>query len=337
MTRRALFAVAALVAGCAAGRQIVTPRVEYRLYRETRVAPTVEARLGAANRYLHASPNGAYAPELRAWFGSAERAYVARAHDKLPLLLAYAKALPDGPSIGAVHERIEELEAARRFVARRASAHEERVESLQAGLERAAAQRKTFVAELTGWIGALAAVRSYGQPLAALPPDLRERLAVADPGPSCPLDICARSVAPRFAIPNASTQLLPREAAYTVELVVASGAVVGMRLHGRELFSRVGEALDLRPVSFDDPQSRAEAIGRTLLVIQNALGTPLAAATCERPAVSPVVLERNCDGVHVTVTAAVDPGADDAIAFGPETKPTATPVAPRGQGKRPKR
>jgi len=333
--RRTLFVLAALAVGCAAGRQLVTPRAEYTLYRETRLAPSVEARLGAANRYLHVSPNGAYAPELRAWFGNAERAYVARAHDKLPLLLAYAKALPDGPSIGAVHERIEELEAARRFVARRASAHEQRVESLEAALERAAAQRKTFVAELTAWIGALGAVRSYGQPLAALPPDLRERLELADPAAGCPLGVCVRSLAPRFAIPNASTQLIPREAAYSVELALASGAVAGLSLHGRELFSRVGEALDLRPVSFGDPQSRAEAIGRTLLVIQNALGSALAAAACERPAVSPVVLERNCDGVHVTVTAAVDPGADDVIAFGPETKPPAKAVKP--QAKRPKR
>lgn len=331
MTGRVLFAVAALAAGCAAGRQIVTPRAEYRLYRDTRLAPTVEARLGAANRYLHVAPNGAYAPELRAWFGNAERAYVASAHDKLPLLLAYAKALPDGPSIGTVNERIEELETAARFLEERARAHEQRFESLEAALARAATQRKTFVLELTGWIGALATVRSYGQPLTALAPDLRERFGLAEPTAGCPLDVCARTAEPRFAIPNASTQLIPREAAYSVELVVASGAVAGLRLHGRELFSRVGEALDLRPVSFNDPQARAEAIGRTLLVIQNALGTPLAADGCERPAVSPVVLERNCDGVHVTVTAAVDPGADDVIAFGAETRP---PVAPRA--KRPK-
>ena len=334
MTGRVLLALAALAAGCAAGRQIVTPRAEYRLYRETRLAPTVEARLGAANRYLHLSPNGAYAPELRAWFGNAERAYVASARDKLPLLLAYAKALPDGPSIGTVNERIEELEAATRFLQERARAHEQRVESLETALARAATQRKTFVTELTAWLGALATVRSYGQPLASLTPDVRERFALTELTAGCPLDVCARSAEPRFAIPNASTQLIPREAAYTVELVVASGTVAGLRLHGRELFSRVGEALDLRPVSFSDPQSRAEAIGRSLLVIENALGAPLAAGACERPAVSPVVLERNCDGVHVTVTAAIDPGADDVIAFGPETKPPPAPVAPRA--KRPK-
>jgi hypothetical protein len=335
VTRRALIAVAALAAGCAVGRQIVSPRAEYRLYRETRLAPTLEARLGAANRYLHVAPDGVYAPELRAWFGGAERAYVARAHDKLPLLLAYAKALPDGPSIRAVHDRIGELEAAARFVERRASAHDKRVESLEAALERAATQRKTFVAELSAWIGALAGVRSYGQPLAALAPDVRERFGLTAPVTACPLDVCAQTLQPRFAIPTAGRQLVPREAAYTVELALASGAVAGLRLHGRELFSRVGEALDLHPVSFSDPQARAEAIGRALLVIQNALGTPLAGDACARPAVSPVVLERACDGVHVTVTAAVEPGADDAIAFGPEPPPPPARALPAS--KRPKR
>jgi hypothetical protein len=328
----------ALLAGCAVGRQLVTPRDEYRLYRQTRLAPTVEERLAAANRYLHRAPNGAYAPELKAWFGSAEPAYVAHAHDELPMLLAYAKALPDGPSIVKVRERIEELESAERFARSRENAHRERVESLEASLERAAEQRKAFVGELTNWIAALASVRSYGRPLAALPSDVLERFAISDPAAGCPLDVCARSVAPRFAIPQASTQLVPREAAYTAELSVASAAVAGLRLHGRELFSRVGEALDLRPVSFADPQSRAEAIGRTLLLVQNALGPALAADGCERPAVSPVVLERACDGVHVTVTAAIDSGADDVIAFEalPRTPPasSATPAAPAP--KRPK-
>lgn len=334
MTPRSVVLFAALAAGCAVGRQIATPRAQYELYRETRLAPTVEERLGAANRYLHVAPNGAYAPEVHAWFDGAERTYVARAHDTLPLLLAYAKALPDGPSIGPVRDRIEELEAAARFVQERAAAHEERVESLAAALERAATQRKTFVGELTAWIGALAAVRSYGQPLAAVSPDVLERFAVAEPAAGCPLDVCAQALTPRFAIPSAATQLVPREAAYTAELALASGSLAGLRLHGRELFSRVGEALDLHPVSFSDPQSRAEAIGRTLLVIQNALGSALAADGCERPAVSPVILERNCDGVHVTVTAAVEPGADDEIAFGPETKPPA--AAPAPAAKRPK-
>jgi hypothetical protein len=329
MTRRAVGLAALLVFGCATGRQLVAPRSQYRLYRETRLAPTLEARLAAANRYLHVAPAGVYAPELRTWFEPTERAYVARAHDQLPLLLAYERALPDGPSIAAVHDRIEELASAERFAKERASARDERVETLEANLERASAQRKAFIAELTTALGALASVRAYGQPLPALPSDLLARFAISDPSAGCPNDACTQSLTPRFAIPSAATELLPREAAYTIELTLASATLAGMRLHGRELFSRVGEALDLRPVSFADPQSRAEAIGRALPLVENALGTALAAPGCERPAVSPVVLERSCDGVHVTVTAAVDPGEDDVIAFGPELKPVPAKSAPK--------
>jgi len=324
VTRGAVL-LAALALGCAVGNQLASPRDAYRLYRTTRLAPTLEERLEAANRYLHVAPEGFYAPELRAWFPSAEKAYVARAHDALPLLLAYAKHLPDGPSIQEVRDRIEELETAARFVKKRETARTERVETLEAQLSRAAEQRKAFIAEIAGWLGALAKTRSYGQPLAALPAELSQRFALGDPAAGCPLDVCARSLAPRFAIPSEGKQLIPREAAYTVELTLASGNLTGLRLHGRELFSRIGEALDLRPVSFEDPQSRAEAIGTAVAIIGNALGSELSADGCDRPAVSPVVLERACDGVHVVVTAAVDPGAEDAVAFGPLA--TAPPVA----------
>jgi hypothetical protein len=327
-----------LALGCAVGQQLVSPHDPYRLYRQTRLAPTLEERLAAGNRYLHVAPNGVYASEVRKWFQGTERAYLVRAHDQLPMLLAYAKGLPDGPSIQAVASRVEELEAAGRFVAGREAARSERVESLEAGLERAAGQRKAFVLDLAGWIEALVSVRSYRQPLAALPADVSARFAIGDAAAGCPLDVCAQSSSPRFAIPHASSQLLPREAPYTAELSLASGLLVGARLHGRELFSRIGEALDLTPVSFDDPQARAEAIGRALSVVGNALGATLAADGCERPAVSPVVLERECDGIHVTVTAAIDPGKDDEIAFSPAAPappsvPTApAPRAPRSHG-----
>jgi hypothetical protein len=332
-----LFAAAVLIGGCATGRQLVSPRTEYRLYRRAALAPTVEERLGAANRYLRAAPNGVYAAELRSWFALAERTYVKRAHDELPLLLAYEKAMPDGPSIAEVESRIEELESAARFAKNRESARRGHVESLEANLERASTQRKAFIAELTSSIATLASVRSYGQALVALPPEALERFGIADPAAGCPLDVCVTTLEPRFAIPSAATQLIPREAAYSLELSLATGTVAGLRLHGRELFSRVGEALDLHVVSFTDPQSRAEAIGRALPLVENALGSALAAPGCERPAVSPVVFERSCDGVHVTVTAAIDPGEDDTIAFGPEAKPAPTPpTAPAPKTPRPK-
>jgi hypothetical protein len=300
--------------GCAVGNQLITPHSQYRLYRATHLAPTLEERLAAGNRYLHVAPEGAYAPEVQAWFKSAENEYLGRAHDHLPMLRAYEQGLPDGPRIAEVRARIEELETTAGFLKGRVQRGDERVEALEASLDRAAGQRKAFVGELTEWLGVLASVRSFGQPLASLPAPVTEKLGVS-PTSGCPLDVCERTLAPRFAIPLAQGGLIPREAPYSIELQVSGGKVTTLRLHGRELFSRIGEALDLRPVSFADPQARAEAIGRALSVIGNALGSTLGATSCEKPAVSPVVLDHVCDGVHVTVTAAVDPGEDDHVDF----------------------
>jgi hypothetical protein len=314
----ALIALAFGLFGCAVGNQLVSPHAEYRLYRQTRIAPTLEERLAAGNRYLHVAPQGVYAPEVKAWFQSAERAYVTRAHDRLPMLTAYAHELPDGPSAPQVLARIEELKLAAGFAQNRRQRRDERVEAIEVGLERAAGQRKAFLEELTGWLTALAAVRSYGQPVVALPQPLLEKLAFGDVVAACPLDLCVKSLAPRFAVPAARGQLVPREAPYSIEIQLQGGAVVAVRLRGRELFSRIGEARDLRPVSFADPQSRAEAIGGALSLVSNSLGPELGAPECEKPAVSPVVFDHACAGVRVTVTAAVDPGADDHVDFVPE-------------------
>jgi hypothetical protein len=234
------------------------------------------------------------------------------------MLTAYARALPDGPSTPLVRARIAELEMAAGFAESRRQRRDDRVEAIASTLERAAGQRKVFLEELTAWVGALAAVRSFGQPVTALPPALLEQLALGDPATACPLDLCVKSFAPRFAIPAASGQLVPREAPYSIEIQLEAGAVAALRLRGRELFSRIGEARDLSPVSFADPQSRAEAIGGALSLIGNSLGSELGAPACEKPAVSPVVLDHACGGVRVTVTAAIDAGADDHVDFVPE-------------------
>jgi hypothetical protein len=326
--------VAVATSGCAVGNQLVSSHGDYRLYRQTRLAPTLEERLAAGNRYLHEAPQGPYAEELNVWFRTTERAYLARAHDQLPKLTTYLALLPDGPSVAEVKARIDELQTAAGFAEGRETARNQRVEALEAGLERAAAQRKAFIADLTTFVGLLAGVRSFNQPVSALPAELLARVGVADPAAGCPLDLCEKTLSPRFAIPHARSQLVPREASYSVEIAVSGGLVVAARLRGRELFSRIGEALDLRPVSFGDPQSRAEAIGRALSIVGNALGAALAAEGCERPAVSPIVLDRACDGLHVTVTAAIDAGNDDVIAFGADA-PAVVP-APGTATKRPK-
>ena len=328
----AAFALA--LCGCSVGNQLIAGRGEYELYRNTRLAPTVEARLAAGNRYLKNDPEGRYAAEIKAWFEHEEKAYVGAAWNSLPRLRAYMKALPDGPSHERVKSRAEELEATIGFAEKREQEAQARAAALEANLDRAAEQRKAFLDDTSGWIRALAAVRSWGKPLAELDSEVVSRFGGASIGDSCLDELCSKAFTPRFGIPI-KQQVVPREAAHSVELVVKGGLIVEARLRGRELFSRLAEALDRRAVSFADPQSRAEGIGRAIGFVTETLGSALAAESCERPAVSPIVLERACGGVRVVATAALATGDDDVITFGPEaplpepTKPATGKGAPK--------
>jgi hypothetical protein len=337
--KRAIFLVAiagAALGGCGAGQQLVSSRGDYRLYRQTRIAPTLEARLAAGNRYLKVAPDGQYAEEVRAWFGPAERGYVARAQDSLPKLRAYLAALPDGPSAPEVRSRADELNLVIERRKRFETARNDKTAELSGALERAAQQRRDFVRQLTQWLAAVTELQSFGKPMTELSPALIEGMGLAEPASACMSGICSKFVDTRFAVPqsapNSAGRLLPRDASFYVELAFEKEQLSGARLRGRELFSRIGEAFDLRPVSFADPQGRAEAIGRALALVGNVLPPALASEGCERPAVSPIVLERVCGGVRLSLTAALAPGQDDIVMLEPE------PAAPTSGSKpRPKK
>jgi len=334
--RAAFVSIAALAGalslGCGAGQQIASSHGDYRLYRQTRLAPTLEQRLAAGHRYLKSAPDGQYAQEVRAWFGTAERGYVARAQDSLPRLRAYLAALPDGPSAPEVRSRADELQTVIERRKRFETARNDKNADLTAALERAAQQRKDFVRELTQWISHVAHVHSFGKSMAELSPELSQSMGLAEPTNACMSGICSKFVDARFAVPqtapNSAGRLLPRDASFYIELAFDEDRLSGARLRGRELFSRIGEAFDLRPVSFADPQARAEAIGRALALIGNVLPPELSAEGCERPAVSPIVLERICGGVRLSVTAALASGEDDIVMLEPE-QPLPRKAAPK--------
>jgi hypothetical protein len=328
---RLVAAVVIALSGCAVGNQIIAGRGEYELYRSTHLAPTLEERLAAGNRYLKSDPGGRYAPEIKAWFDPAEKAYVRVAWNSLPKLRAYMKAMPDGPSIEEVKSRAGELEATIGFAEKRDRESQARVASLQENLERAAEQRKAFLDEVSGWLRAFSAVKSWDKPLAELDSELVGRFGGEKASDSCLDELCSKEFTPRFAIP-VKEKLVPREAVYSTELVLRGGVVVEGRVRGRELFSRIGEALDRRAVSFSDPQSRAEGIGRALSIVTNALGTAFPPESCEKPAVSPIVLERACGGLRIVATAALTTGEDDIVAFSREAPPAEPAKPPPAKG-----
>jgi hypothetical protein len=111
--------------------------------------------------------------------------------------------------------------------------------------------------------------------------------------------------------------LVSKSALFDVELTLYRGTVARARLSGPELWSRLYEATDRRPVRPGDTQARTEAIARAVQVLESALGASFAPAQCARDAVSPVIIARECQGVRVTATAAPTPESDDELVVEP--------------------
>src|SRR6186997_2145569 len=86
-----------LSGGCSLGTRLTAGHEDYRLYRETRLAKTVEQRLATSHGYLKAMPEGKWRGEVRSWFRLSEPAYFRSAQNSLPRLRAYLLAMPDGP------------------------------------------------------------------------------------------------------------------------------------------------------------------------------------------------------------------------------------------------
>ena len=158
---RALLSLALLLGAlsCASTARITGDFGEYRSYRQYRVARTLEARLGAAERYLRAYPRGDYREEVRAWYVPAERRYFKLAWSTLPRLRAYLDEMPHGPHAEDVSERITALESLREAAARREQRVLSHAQDIESRLARAAEQRRGFLREFSRLSGLLAATR----------------------------------------------------------------------------------------------------------------------------------------------------------------------------------
>jgi hypothetical protein len=299
--------------GCGAGARLGASHEDYRLYRETRLATTMEERLGASHRYLSRMPDGKWADEVRRWFRLAEPAYYEASLDSAPRLRAYLLAMPDGPHAAAVTRRLVELETAAGFDEARIQRELGAARRVQSNLALAAEQRRTLVKEIVQLLERLAAIESYGKPTSALDGDFLLYFRLEEPAAVCDEASCTKSLVARYQIPGGGT-LLSREARYQVRLELENGALLSAELSGPELFSRLGEALELQAVERESPQTRIEAIGRVLPLLANALEAKLPAARCERDPVSPTILARACDGRRASAVAGGD-GELDRVRF----------------------
>ncbi len=316
MRRAAALGIALVAIGCSATARMTTDVGDYTRYRSIRTATTREQRLRAAFRYIETEPSGRFRDEVRAWFVGAENDYYEHAGDNLGRLRLYLDTLPRGPHAAEVRTRIAEIEATQRI--RRQHEHEVVGDALavEQNLADAEKMRKELVLQVTQWVGQLAAIRSFGERTSELSGAFLHDFREVKPFARCVRERCAKTVSLVYEIPEPG-RLSSREAIFDVAVLLKNGNVSAAMLTGPELFSRIGEALELRPASETDPGARAEAMGRAADLVRAAAEPAMPAARCAHEAVAPVVVSRQCDGVRLSMIAATGSGEEDRVVVEP--------------------
>lgn len=325
---RALVAAATILLalpGCAGSGFLAAPD-DYAAYRTTRIAPTIEGRLAAADRYLTSYPEGAFLPSVRAWFDRAEPVFFAAKEGSLAGLQAYTTTLPSGPHRALATKALARLEAARN---RKDLAT---AEDVTAGVDRATADRAAVRAELTTWIGLFLDASLWDAPLSHARTALIVPWSLALPSPSCallepgakpgegllPPRGAARRCAKLLALPYAVVVEGVAEAREaTLEITVfqdAEGRPIEARVGGPDLFLRVEETFTIRALPRGEPKPRSAAMARTAALLRDVFFEAVpAGAQCKRPPAAPVFLDLACAGLHVSARSAVGEGEDDLI------------------------
>ena len=136
----------------------------------------------------------------------------------------------------------------------------------------------------------------------------------------CATERCHKAFVLDYFVP-ASSRYVSRAVALELTIELDRGRTRGAELGGSEFFSRLGEAVDRRALSETSLAERVEGIARAVQVVENALESRLPAAQCEREAVAPAVLVRDCRGVRVEMRAGVERPPRDVIVVTPSRVP----------------
>ena len=305
-----LFGLSLMGSGCASvGDQMTASVDDYGQYRTVRTAKTVERRLAASSRYLREMPKGRFRDQVRAWFEPAEAAYFERIRDDERRLRAYLRLLPDGPHAEDARTCLADLRALRRFKAARQAEFDRSVARFEAQLAQAQQQRSEFVARFVRFVRYAATNRAWGEPTWELEPGFLVDWRLRDPPARCRDGRCVKTIVFDYAIPDLR-EIAPRQAVMDVVVELERGMVSRMVVTGPELFSRIGEAVQLRPAPMESVMARAQAITDVLALLEPVLEDSFPAARCSQEAVSPVVLLRQCEGVRLRIVAPAVPEED---------------------------
>lgn len=312
-----VLAASALVTSACASLSTVTERPEeYALFRTARTADTLEARLHAASRYLHEVPNGVHQKQLHDWFEATEERYYLSCFDRLPKLYAYVEALPNGPHIEEVRSRIEALEGKARGRLQHESAEDVKIAATQARLADADRARRAFVSTFKDWVARLGRVHSFGEPTSELSDETIFAFRLSEPRGGCQGDHCRKLLQLAYQVPG-QRELVSRVALLEVQLELERGLLQKARLAGPELWTRLAEALAVKPLPNATPEERADAVNRASLLVRALLEPALPAAECDVKAEPPAVVVRSCRGLRARMLVGASAAEDDALEIAP--------------------
>lgn len=309
-----IWSSAMLVSSACAGplSQVTADREDYWAYRQVRTAASVDAKLGAAVRYLRDRPGGRWHHEVRRWFNATEPEFFESLGNDFGGMHRYLVALPGGPHSDAAEDRILELERARELASRREAHELAGARAVEARLAQAAAARDGFLHAFGEWIGQLTAIKTWGGRTSDLDGELIYRYRLVEPAARCDTWRCVKTLSIDYAVPEGAS-LVARRAVFDVILRLEAGGVVAAEISGPELFTRLGEALLVRPIAPDAAGARIDALGRVADLVAASAEPALPSARCERSPTSPVVVDRECDGVRLRMIAAAVADEDDRV------------------------
>jgi hypothetical protein len=320
LVRGAALSLAILGAGCS----FFASPGDYSAYRVTRIAPTFEERLAAAQRYLADHPDGAFRDDVRAYFDHAEEVYYTSKMGSVAGLEAYLAALPSGPHHEDAERKIGEMTAVARLRTAEldnvAAAVEARVVG-PAAMARLAVRR-----ELEAWLVRFLDPEVFRKRIAAgkaslvipwslsLPP-LRCELLDPPQGPAARR--CAKLFELAYEVdgPHGSE---PREATFEITLLEnEKGVPILVTLGGPDLFLRLEETYRVKPMSRDDDVQRTASAARVVSLVNRVFSSEVSAEDCARAVSPPLLLRLACEGVRADVVPAAAPGEDDRIVVAP--------------------
>jgi len=272
--------------------------------------------LRAADRYLREVPGGPHTEQVRTFYEKEEEKYFLRAFERLSNLYAYAEALPNGPHIEDVRTRIAFLEGKLQARSRRDVEDDAKAAATLSKLSDADTKRRAFVGVVKDWAARLIQIRTFGEPTSELSDETIFAFRLSEPRGACQGDHCRKLLQLSYPVPG-QRELVERAAVVEIQLELESGGLRRVRLAGPELWTRLAEALSLKPLPSPTPEERADAVNRAAMLMRALLEARFPAAECDAPATSPTVVLRRCHGLSAVMQAGSTPMEDDVLEIAP--------------------